>query len=405
MATPETAALPGRPGRGYRTSLWQVRQPAFWLFMVLLVLSTIAAVLIQVGVLSVSPGGWVLSWVLLLVYAVPAFILIYVLDLYEREPASLIVASLLWGAFGATTLTLVASAGWDPLVADLLGRDLYVQWGAAIIAPPIEEILKGLAVVFVILIARREVDDVMDGFVYGAMAGLGFTVVEDVLYFIGQFGGTPGGILEGFFVRVVAGGVYGHVLYSGLFGMGVAYFATRRREASVGKRLGVAGGLILLAIGAHFLWNSPLLDFYPDQLESAADYGQVILATTAKGLPFLAFLALMVSMGRRREHRWLRACLLGEVGREGIHPQELEVLESPSARRKSRREMTRRAGPLAGKTLKRLYRAQITLAMIRSKVGEKDDHPDLVRQRQYCKALRDWLVAVTGGAQPAARPG
>jgi RsiW-degrading membrane proteinase PrsW (M82 family) len=382
-----------------------VRQPAFWLFMVLLGLSTIGAVLIQVGVLSVSPGGWLLSWVLLLVYAIPAFILIYVLDLYEREPWSLIVASLLWGAFGATTLTLVASAGWDPLVADLLGRDLYLQWGAAVIAPPIEEILKGLGVVFVVLIARREVDDVMDGFVYGAMAGLGFTVVEDVLYFIGQFGGTPGGIMEGFFVRVVAGGVYGHVLYSGLFGMGVAYFVTRRREASTAKRLTVAAGLILLAMGAHFLWNSPLLNFYPDQLENAADYAQVVAATTAKGLPFLAFLGLMVALGRRREHRWLRACLLGEVGREGIHAQELEVLESPSARRKSRRDMARRAGPLAARTLKRLHRAQITLAMIRSKVEEQDDHPALVQQREYCRALREWLIGVTGGAgQPAPQP-
>jgi RsiW-degrading membrane proteinase PrsW (M82 family) len=400
------AALPGRPGRGYRTTLWQVRQPAFWLFMVLLVLSTIGAVLIQVGVLSVSPGGWLLSWVLLLVYAVPAFILIYVLDLYEREPPSLIVASLLWGAFGATTLTLVASAGWDPLVANVLGRDLYLQWGAAVIAPPIEEILKGLGVLFVYLIARGEVDDVMDGFVYGAMAGLGFTVVEDVLYFIGQFGGTPGGILEGFFVRVVAGGVYGHVLYSGLFGMGVAYFVTRRREASAAKRLAVAGGLILLAIGAHFLWNSPLLNFYPDQLESAADYGQVIAATTAKGLPFLAFLGLMVALGRRREHRWLRASLLGEVGREGLHPEELAVLESPSARRKSRRDMARRAGPLAARTLKRLHRAQITLAMIRSKVGEQDNYPALVQQREYCRALREWLIGATGGAgQPAPEPG
>ena len=400
MASPGAVALPGGPGRGYRTTLWQVRQPAFWLFMVLLVLSTLGGILIQVSALSLTPGGWLLSWVLLLVYAVPVFLLVYFLDLYEREPMSLVVASLLWGAFGATTLTLIASAGWDPLVADLLGRDLALQWGPAIVAPPIEEILKGLGVVFVYLIARREVDDVMDGFVYGAMAGLGFTVVEDVLYFVGQFGGTPGGVLEGFFVRVVAGGIYGHVLFTGLVGMGVAYFVTRRAEASAAKRFAMAAGLILLAMGAHFLWNSPLLDLYPSQLEGAADYAQVIGATTVKGLPFLAFLVLMVGLGRRREHRWLRACLLGEVGREGIHPDELTVLESPSARRRSRREIRRRAGPVAAQTLKRLHRAQITLAMIRSKVNEQDDHPALVQQRSYCKALRDWLIAYGRGPSP-----
>jgi len=29
----------------------------------------------------------------------------------------------------------------------------------------------------------------VDGFVYGAMVGLGFAVVENVFYFVGQFGG------------------------------------------------------------------------------------------------------------------------------------------------------------------------------------------------------------------------
>ena len=36
------------------------------------------------------------------------------------------------------------------------------------------------------LIARSELNRIMDGFVYGAMVGLGFAVVEDVLYFVGR---------------------------------------------------------------------------------------------------------------------------------------------------------------------------------------------------------------------------
>ncbi|MGH2692720.1 MAG: PrsW family intramembrane metalloprotease, partial [Actinomycetota bacterium] len=247
-------------------------------------------------------------------------------------------------------------------------------------------------IVFIALIARGEIDDLLDGFVYGAMVGLGFTVVEDVLYFIGVFGGTIGGVLEGFFIRVVASGLYGHVLYSGLFGIAIAYFVTRRGTRPIGRRLFVSGGLILAAILTHGLWNSPLLNFFPAELEGPGAYLQLVAATAMKGLPLLAFVLVMVRLARRREHRWLRAALAGEVGGEGIQPAEMEVLEDPGARRRSRREMKARSGPVAAATLKRFHRAQIDLAMIRTRV-EDDDHPDLVRQREYCAALRTWLAA------------
>jgi hypothetical protein len=174
---------------------------------------------------------------------------------------------------------------------------------------------------------------------------------------------------------------------------------SRRHEASTGTRLVVTGLFILAGMFAHFLWNSPLLNLYPSEgLRDVGDYLQVILATTVKGLPFLLFVALMIGLARRREHRWLRAALATEVGREGLHPDELRVLESPSARRRSRREMAQRAGPVAAQTLKRLQRAQITLAMVATRTHDPD-HPDLARQRRYCKALRDWLVAYGGGAR------
>ena len=397
------AALPRRPRWGYQTSLWQVRQPAFWVFIVLLALGTIFSVVIQANFAGLTPGGWLLSWILLLVYAIPVFIFVYALDLYEREPLSLVIGSLLWGAFAATTLSILANQGWGLVVLGAFDPQTATRWVAALTAPFTEEILKGIGVVLIYLIARSEIDDVLDGFVYGAMAGLGFTVIEDVFYFVNQFGGGPAGVLQGFFVRVVASGLYGHVLYSGLFGIGVAYFVSRRHEASVGKRLGVAALFILAAMFAHFLWNSPLLNFFPGELEDVGDYLQVILATAVKGLPFLLFVGLMVALARRREHRWLGAALAGEVGREGIHPDELRVLESPSARRRSRREMGARAGPVAAHTLKRLQREQINLAMVATRVHH-DDHPDLIRQRQYCKALRDWLVAYARLATPTHRP-
>jgi protease PrsW len=395
--------LPHRPHWGYQTSLWQVRQPAFWLFILILAVALVFSLLLQANFAGLTPSGWVLSWVLLLIYAVPMFVLVYGLDLYEREPLSLVIGALLWGAFAATSLSILANQGWALVVLDLFSVETATEWVAALTAPFTEEILKGIGIVLIYLIARREIDGILDGFVYGAMVGLGFTVIEDVFYFVNQFGGEVGGVLQGFFVRVVVSGLYGHVLYTGLFGIGVAYFVSRRGQTSIRRRLVIAALFILAGMFAHFLWNSPLLNFYPEQgLQDASDYLQVILATTVKGLPFLLFVLLMIGLARRREHRWFRAALATEVGREGIHPDELRVLESPAARRRSRRELARRAGPLAAQTLKRLQKAQINLAMVATRVHQ-DDHPDLVRQRQYCQALREWLVTYAPGPRSPAQ--
>ena len=407
-AAPSPSAAPQRPRWGYQTSLWQVHQPAFWLFALVLLITTIFSIGIQAAFADLTPGGWLLSWVLLALYAVPVIIAVFALDLYEREPLSLVIGALLWGAFAATSMSIFANVGWGIALIDWFGLDFAGRWAAALTAPFTEEITKGVGVVLLYLIARQEIDDLMDGFVYGAMVGLGFTVVEDVFYFVNVFGGDPGGVFQGFFVRVIASGLYGHVLYTGLFGMGVAYFVSRRRDSTLGKRLGVAALLSAAAIFAHFLWNSPLLDFFPaGELDTAGKYLQVVVATAAKGLPFLAVLFVMLVLARRREHRWLRAALASEVGKEGLRPDELAVLESPSARRRARREMAARAGPQAAQVLKRFQKAQINLAMVVTRT-HSEDHPDVVRQRRYCKQLRDWLIAYapqTPLAPPAAAPG
>ena len=70
-------------------------------------------------------------------------------------------------------------------------------------------------------------------------------------------------MLEGFYVRVIASGLYGHVTFTGIAGIGFAYFVTRRGEQPFIRRLLVAAALLLLAMAAHFIWNSPLLGTLP----------------------------------------------------------------------------------------------------------------------------------------------
>jgi hypothetical protein len=68
--------------------------------------------------------------------------------------------------------------------------------------------------------------------------------------------------------------------------------------------------------------------------------------------------------------------------------------------------MRRRAGARAASLLHRLQREQVNLAMVASRVGDPAD-PALLRQREYCRSLRDALQAIPAAAPaaPAGAPG
>ena len=102
----------------HHRSIFQFHQPAFWVFAAFLLYGAVRMVVGLAQLASVSRSGWALSWLLLLLYAAPLVLLIYLLDLYEREPVSVAIAAFLWGAFAATALALDAG-GWDVVLANL----------------------------------------------------------------------------------------------------------------------------------------------------------------------------------------------------------------------------------------------------------------------------------------------
>ncbi len=99
---------------------------------------------------------------------------------------------------------------------------------------------------------------------------------------------------------------------------------------SLAKRLAVAGGLLLLAMAAHFIWNSPT----PPQ-------PAILLYGVIKGLPFLIGLGILLYLARRRENEDLELILADEVGRPGLLPAELAALRESTlapCRREARQE-------------------------------------------------------------------
>jgi protease PrsW len=389
---PPAASVPPSMGArrwGSHTGLIQPRMPAFWLFAALVGAGLLYFLLEQLLWLSISTSGWLVSWVLISLYIVPVVLVVLWLDLYEPEPPSLMLGAFAWGALVAIPFSGVNNGIWGVVVTQLAGAEFASYWSPALTAPLVEEVYKYLGVAVIFLIARHELDDLMDGFVYGALIGLGFAVVEDVGYFMTAFGGDMGGVVVGFLVRTVASGLYGHVLFTGLAGIGFAYFVTHRLDRSLGRRLLVAAGLLALAIGAHFFWNAPWL--WP-QDGHIVDF---LVATTVKGLPFFICLFALLRLARAREHESLVEALHTEAPHEGLLADEIELLRDPGRRRAAVRRVSQAAGPAAGDLLRRLQREQIELA-VASRRLHAADHAELARRRAACHALRVRLWQLPG---------
>ena len=409
-----TSAGPAAPAPrwGVQSSLIQPHQPAFWLFLGLLGIGGYVFADEQ-SLFSQLPTALTLSWGLVLLYAVPVFLIVYRLDLFEREPRLMLAAALLWGGVVAASLAGYANDAWLSVLGKVTPADFTSDWGAAVVAPFTEETLKLTGVVILFLIAPAEFDGVMDGFVYGALIGLGFTVVEDVSYFIHAtvaFGGADqtGPVVDTFLIRVIAGGLYSHVLFAGLTGMGFAYFVTRS-TATYSKRLLVFVALVAAGAGAHFVWDSPwmltVLNVAPGTDKPSTvqwiEYGAL------KGLPFFILLAVMVVLATRSEEKNFRAIVAPEPDRQILTEAEITALGSLWSRRAARTAAGRIRGPQGSRLTGQLQAAQIEFAMILSRSDSLTD-PALESQRMKIRTIRAQLEGVqfvpvaAGPGMPAA---
>jgi RsiW-degrading membrane proteinase PrsW (M82 family) len=180
---------------------------------------------------------------------------VYWLDRYEKEPKVLLGLVFFWGA--------IVAAGGAFLINTLLGLGVYMFTGSegatelttgSLIAPIVEESLKGFAILIVFFLFRREFDSWLDGVIYAAIVALGFAATENA-YYIFQYGYQENGIsglLWLVFVRVVLVG-WQHPFYTAFIGLGLA---ASRLSRSPGVRLlsPVLGWLI--AVFAHSFHNT-----------------------------------------------------------------------------------------------------------------------------------------------------
>jgi protease PrsW len=177
------------------------------------------------------------------------------LDRYEKEPKLLLGAAFIWGVViaggGAYILNTAVGMGVYSLTGSVSAADFSTT---SIAAPIIEEALKGLAVLIVFLMFRKEFDSILDGIVYGAIVAMGFAAIENVLY-IYRNGFQDGG-WEGFwtlvFIRVILVG-WMHPFFTAFTGIGLA--VARISKNTLVKIIAVPAGYTV-AVLTHAFHNT-----------------------------------------------------------------------------------------------------------------------------------------------------
>ena len=126
-----------------------------------------------------------------LLSCVPLSVL-WFLDRREREAPLFFLAAFLWGACIATAIVVPFNTAFhdlvdrwialNPIVAEILGPDATILIAAPLAAPITEEVAKAAGVVLIFWLLHDEFDNMRDGFVYGALIGVGFNWFEAALY-------------------------------------------------------------------------------------------------------------------------------------------------------------------------------------------------------------------------------
>lgn len=241
-------------------------------------------------VLAALPSLGFMGFVL--VTAPPAFFLGFVplvivmpvllwIDRTDPEPRSARIHTFLWGTFVAGIISVIVNT----TVLLLLGEAV----SAVASAPIIEEITKGLGIVW--MVRRKEVDGPIDGIVYAGWAAMGFAMIENMSFFQIAFDGEM--LVEVFVGRALLT-PFAHPLFTMWTGLAIG-LAVRARKSPWNGLWG-----LLIAIALHAAWNGAIT------IAQVVEGGPVILLAVI-ALFIATFLASgvgIVRLQRRDEKRY-----------------------------------------------------------------------------------------------------
>src|SRR5215218_47934 len=316
-----------------------------------------------------GPTGALIA-TLLAALSFPVLILVcFWLDRYEPEPASYRLAALGWGAVAAVVLSFIA----ERLLFGIPGTTEFLA--AAVGAPVVEELAKGLFLVAIVVFRRSEVDGVLDGIIYGALVGIGFAFVEDIVYYLqslqaGQLGVT-------FFLRGIIG-PFAHPLFTAAIGIGIGLAVSTRRP---GVRVMAPILGFVVAIAMHATWNG------------SAFWGAngFLLAYGAIMLPLLVVVLAIAIWARSREAKMLTTALQQVAQMGWIRPEEIRWIARLSDRMSARAYAKRIGGKPAVDAVRAYQQTMTEVAFLHHRAVEGTAPADLNQRMNGLLQRAAWL--------------
>ena len=326
-------------GWGRRFTFYQPRNFAFWGYLVLVGTGIFVAASRLARDFNAYGQAIVLAVTSFAIYAALFWWFMQRIDHYAKLPAKLMVVAFLWGGFAATwTMAANANDAILALYAKAFGQSWALDWGAGLAAPFTEETAKGSGLLLLIALAPRLVRTAFDGFILGAFIGLGFQIVEDIVYAMtsagSQFGANQIGASIGTIMLRMVSGVAAHILYSAIFCAGLIYLLGRPAEP---RRVGRGLLLMTTAMLLHGIWDS---------------LGAIAGASPLKlvGLLIAVIVVALVIAVRvyeltvARERDFVRDVMAPEEARGVITAAELDAVAGNRKARKAYRKVGRNRG-------------------------------------------------------------
>jgi protease PrsW len=348
------------------------RSPLTWVTMIVLGLG--ALVIGILIVLTGGPGATLISTLLAAISFPLVILVLFWLDRYEPEPTRYRLAAIGWGGVVAVVLSVVA----EQLLFSVPGTNTFIE--TAIIAPIVEEAGKGLFLVVVVIFRRAEIHGLLDGLIYGALVGVGFAFVEDIVYYLSSL--QSGALPVTFFLRGVMG-PFAHPLFTSALGIGVGVAVTTRRPALrlLAPILGYLGAVVM-----HGVWNG-----------SAFWGGDGFFFTYAAiMLPLLAVALAVGIWARSREGKMLAAALQQTVAMGWIRPEEIRWIARLSDRMSARAYAKRIGGKLAAEALHQYQQTMTQIAFLHNRAVHQNAPRDINERMnallQRAGALRPYVI-------------
>lgn len=351
----------------------QVRKRRIALEIVLISLGTLGVLaFVALMALGVGVGNVVVSGILALIPLLIVGSAIVWVDRWEPEPRFLLVAAFLWGGGVATFMSSLMNAAIGTALGSAIAPGMTPENMPAVFgAPVVEEFWKGLGILLIFLLRRRQFNGPVDGIVYASVIAAAFAFVENIQY----FAFSEGALGLTFVLRGLVS-PFGHLIYTACIGiaLGLASRSKNKWAWLWMMPIGYLGAMLL-----HGAWNG-----FAGMADTLGDLAALVVFVN--WVPLVAW-AIIVVVLRRREIAVL-AQRLGEYVPSGwIVPQEIQMLTSLKGRRTAL-AWAGTGGPAAKAAMKKFQKSAIALAYAR-----QDLHTGHVRirARQDEVALLDQL--------------